>query len=153
MNIRLHLEIVGALLMLLGLSHALMGRYFGWTSELARVSLFTRQVFEVHTFFIGLLLVLLGACSFFYAGALLEPSPLSRALLAGMVLFWLCRLTCQWFVYDSALWRGNRFRTVMHVVFSVFWIYMVLTYAAALHRGTGLRPVQAERSSAASSGS
>ena len=133
MNIRLHLEIAGALLMLLGLGHAFMGRYFGWNRELAGVSLFTRQVFEVHTFFIGLLLVLLGACSFFYAGALVEPSPLSRAVLTGMLLFWLCRLGFQWFVYDPGIWRGNRFRTVMHVVFSVFWIYVVLTYGGALY--------------------
>ena len=135
MNIRLHLEIVGALLMLLGVSHAFLGRYFGWSREMARVSLFTRQVFEVHTFFIGLLLVLVGACSFFYAGALLEPSPLSRAVLTGMAIFWLFRLAFQWFVYDPSIWRGDRFRTAMHVIFSAFWMYVVLTYAAALQVG------------------
>jgi hypothetical protein len=133
MNIRLHLEIAGALLMALGLAHALLGRYLGWTRDLARVPLFTRQVFQVHTFFIGLFVVLLGACSFFYAGALLAPGPLSRALLAGMTFFWFCRLMCQWFVYDSAIWRGNRFRTIMHVVFSMFWIYVVLTCGGALY--------------------
>jgi hypothetical protein len=133
MNLRLHLEIVGVLLLVLGISHAFFGRYFGWPGELARVSLLTRQVFNVHTFFIGLLLVLLGACSFFYADALLAPAPLSRALLTGMAVFWLCRLLCQWFVYDRALWRGNRFRTVMHVAFSMLWIYAVLTYGGALY--------------------
>jgi hypothetical protein len=134
MNIRLHLEIVGVLLIALGLGHALFDRYFGWSGELAGVSLLTRQVFHVHTFFMGLLLVLLGACSLFYADALLDPAPLSRAVLAGMAVFWFCRLACQWFVYDSALWRGNRFRTAMHVVFSVFWVYLVLTYSGALYK-------------------
>src|SRR5437588_12242214 len=71
MTIRLHLEIVGAVLIILGAAHGLFGRYFGWKEELARVSLLTRQVFRVHCFFIGLLLVLLGACSLFYADALL----------------------------------------------------------------------------------
>jgi hypothetical protein len=132
MNLRLQLEIAGALLIALGLGHAFFDRYFGWKGELARVSLLTRQVFQVHTFFIGLLLVLFGACSLFYADALLEPVPLSRALLAGMALFWLCRLACQWFFYDPALWRGSRFRTAMHVLFSMFWIYLVLTYGGAL---------------------
>jgi len=132
MNIRLHLQIVGALLTALGAAHALFGRYFGWKKELERVSLLTRQVFEVHTFFIGLLLVLLGACSLFYADALLEPGPLPRAILAGILIFWLCRLLVQWFVYDPAIWRGRPFYTLMHVAFSLFWIYVVLTYGLAL---------------------
>ncbi|HEY6986908.1 MAG TPA: hypothetical protein VH369_00915 [Bryobacteraceae bacterium] len=36
------------------------------------------------------------------------------------------------FVYDSAIWRGHRFYTFMHVVFSMFWTYLVLIYGAAL---------------------
>src|ERR1700692_1515744 len=67
MTIRLHLQIVGALLVVLGAAHRLFGRYFGWKKELERVSLLTRQVFAVHCFFIALLLMLLGACSLFYA--------------------------------------------------------------------------------------
>src|SRR5437879_3263468 len=100
MNIRLHLQIVGALLIALGAAQGLIGRYLGWKKDLERVSLLTRQVFEVLCFFIGLLLILLGVCSFFYADALLEPGPLPRAILAGILIFWLCRLLVQWFVYD-----------------------------------------------------
>jgi hypothetical protein len=133
MSLRMHLEIAGALLMALGLAHALLGRYLGWTRDIAVVPIFTRQVFHVHTFFIGLFVALAGACSFFYAGALLEPGPLSSALLLGMTFVWICRLVCQWFVYDVAIWRGNRFRTVMHVAFSVFWIYTVATFGGALY--------------------
>jgi hypothetical protein len=132
MTIRLHLEIVGALLIILGAAHGLFGRYFGWKQELAHVSLLTRQVFLVHCFFIGLLLVLLGACSLFYADALLTPGPTSRMLLAGFLIFWLCRLFVQWFIYDPAIWRGRPFYTFMHVVFSLFWTYAVLTYGLAL---------------------
>ena len=134
MTIYIHLRVVGALLMLLGLSHAFFDRYFGWRRELARVSLFTREVFFVHTFFIGLGVTMAGAGSFLYAGALLQPSVLSRAILAGMAMFWFCRLLTQWFVYDAALWRGDRFRTWMHGVFSVLWIYVTATYGGALAR-------------------
>lgn len=132
MTIRLHLQIVGALLVVLGGAHGLFGRYFGWKKELERVSLLTRQIFQVHCFFIALLLVLLGACSLFYADALLEPGPLTRVILAGIVVFWLCRLLFQWFVYDPAIWRGRPFYTLMHVAFSLFWIYVVVTYGLAL---------------------
>ncbi len=132
MTLRVHLHIAGALLLLLGLAHSVFDRYFGWKRELATLSLLTRRVFQVHCFFIALVLVMLGACSLFFTGALLEPTPLSRVLLAGLVVFWFCRLLAQWFVYDSAIWRGRPFYTVMHAAFSLLWIYLVATYGAAL---------------------
>jgi hypothetical protein len=131
-NLSLHLRIVGILLLLLGVSHFFFNRYFGWKQELAAVSLFTRKVFFVHTFFIGLGVVLCGAGSFLYADALLSPSVLSRAMLAGLTAFWFCRLLAQFFAYDSALWRGNRFRTFMHSAFSMLWCYVTATYGIAL---------------------
>lgn len=132
MTLSLHLRIVGVILLLLGMSHAFFNRYFGWEQELAGVSLFTRRVFFVHNFFIGLSVVLAGAGSLFYANAFLSSSMLSRALLAGMTLFWFCRLLAQFFAYDSAIWRGNRFRTFMHTAFAILWCYVTTTYAIAL---------------------
>ena len=96
------------------------------------MSLMTRQVFIVHCFFIALMLVLLGICSAFYADTLLAPNDLSRVLVAGMVVFWLSRLLVQLFVYDPKIWRGRRFYTAMHVLFSLMWTYFVATYSAAL---------------------
>jgi hypothetical protein len=133
MNIHVHLKIAGALLLALGLAHSLFGRYFKWGKELAQVSLLMRQIFLVHCFFISLVLMLMGACSLFYTNALVGSGTLSRVVLTGFAVFWLLRLVFQLFVYDSAIWRGRRFYTVMHVVFSIFWIYVVLTYSAALN--------------------
>ena len=132
MTVRLHLQIVGALLLSLGISHAFYSRYFGWGRELASVSLLARRVFQVHSFFVALAVSLLGICSLFYTDALLEPTQLSRLLLAGVVIFWTCRLLVQWFVYDAAIWRGRTFYTVMHITFSLLWSYVILAYAAAL---------------------
>ena len=132
MTLAMHLRIVGFLLVLLGLSHAFFSRYFGWERELAEVSLLTRQIFFIHSFFIALGVVLGGAGSLLCADALLRPGALSRALLAGMTVFWLCRLLAQFFAYDARIWRGDRFRTVMHAAFSVLWIYVTATYGIAL---------------------
>ena len=132
MTLRVHLQVVGALLLCLGIAHSFFGRYFGWERELERLSLLTRRIFLVHCFFIALVLALLGICSLFYTDALLERSPLSRVLLAGFVVFWLDRLLVQFLVYDAAIWRGHRFYTFMHVAFSLIWIYIVMTYGVAL---------------------
>ena len=131
MTLYIHLQIVGTLLMLLGLSHIFFNRFFGWEQELAAVSLLTRRVFFVHNFFIGLVVVLGGAASFFCANALLQPGTLSRAVLAGMATFWLCRLVAQFVAYDHAIWQGDRFRTFMHVACSLLWCYVTATYGIA----------------------
>ena len=131
MSLYIHLQIVGILLMLLGLSHIFFNRFFGWEQELATVSLLTRRVFFVHNFFIGLGVVLGGATSLLCANALLRPGSLSRVVLAGMATFWLCRLLAQFVAYDSAIWRGDRFRTFMHVACSLLWCYVTTTYGVA----------------------
>ena len=131
MTLYIHLQIVGVLLILLGLSHVFFNRLFRWKQELTTVSPLTRDVFFVHNFFIGLGVVLGGATSFFCANDLLRPGTLSRAVLAGMATFWLCRLLAQFFGYDSAIWLGDRFRTYMHVLFSLLWCYVTATYGIA----------------------
>ena len=134
MSLTLHLQIVGALLLLLAIAHAFFNRYFGWSRELAGISLFTRRVFYVHSFFIALGVALAGAGTIFYTAALLQPGPLSRAVLAALVAFWLCRLLAQFFAYDAEIWRGNRFRTSMHLFFSLLWCYVTAIYGVALFR-------------------
>lgn len=132
MTLALHLRIVGFLLLLLGISHSLFNRYFGWEKELATISLFTRKVFFVHNFFIGLGVFLAGLGSLLYADSLIKSGALGRALLAGMTVFWLCRLLAQFFAYDSVIWRGDRFNTLMHTAFTVLWCYVTATYGIAL---------------------
>jgi hypothetical protein len=132
MTVYVHLKIVGALLVALGLAHSLFRRYFKWEKELAELSLLLRQIFLVHCFFISLTIVLIGACTLFYTNALLKSGTLSRVVLIGFFVFWLLRLACQFLIYESAIWRGHRFYTFMHVVFSIFWLYVVFIYGAAL---------------------
>lgn len=131
MNLSIHLKIVGVLLVLLGVSHSFFNRYFGWKKELEAVSLLTRRVFFVHSFFIALGVTLSGAVTFLYADALLRPTALNRALLAAVAAFWLCRLLAQFLGYDVAIWRGDQFRTFMHVALALLWCYVTATYGIA----------------------
>jgi aminobenzoyl-glutamate utilization protein B len=117
-SLALHLRIAGLGLIVLAFAHLAFPKQFHWKGELARLSPLNRQIFLVHTFFIALVLVLFGAVSLLFPDALLTPSPLSRAVLAGLTLFWALRLYVQLFVYDRALWRGNRLYTCFHVLFA-----------------------------------
>ena len=130
----LHLRAVGLLMAALVVVNLFVPRRFRWREEMASLSLLNRQIFEVHSLFIVLTLALFAALLLTSSDALLEPTRLSRAILIGLTIFWSARMFAQWFYYSPDVWRGDRFRTVMHCVFSVTWVYVTATFGAALWR-------------------
>ena len=132
LNPELHLRIVGVLLLALVALNAYVPRRFNWREELATLSLLNRQIFQVHAAFICIILAMFAALAIFYARELLAPTPLARAVLALLAIFWFLRLLTQWFVYDRRLWRGKRFETAVHFVFTGVWTYFAATFAYAL---------------------
>ncbi len=127
----IHLKIVGVLLLLLAAANFLLPRRLHWREELPRLSLLNRRIFQVHCMFIVLIVVMLAVLCLVYTDELQTPHPLARAVLAGMALFWALRLFAQWFIYDRSLWQGDRARTVLHVIFSLLWVYFVGVFGAA----------------------
>ena len=96
--------------------------------EAGQLSLLNRQVFYVHTFFIAFTVFLMGLLSAFGAEQLIFRTPLAAFLSAGLALFWLIRLYCQLFYYDKRLWINQPFRTAVHLVFSLAWIWYTAIY-------------------------
>jgi hypothetical protein len=131
MSLSLHLKIVGVSLLLLSLAHAFFPKRFQWKEELVRLSLLNRQIFGVHCFFVALVLFFFGVLSLCFTEALLEPTALARPVLAGLALFWAIRFVVQLFVYDRRLWKGDRFNTRAHVVFTLLWTYYAVIYGWA----------------------
>lgn len=132
MNMELHLRIVGVLLLMLAGLNLLLPRRFRWGAELAKLSLLTRQIFVVHCVFIFLVLVMMGILSLGFAPLLVQRTPLATVVLMGLAVFWVVRLLMQFFFYSPKLWRGNRFNTTLHVIFSCVWVYVSTVYVAAL---------------------
>jgi hypothetical protein len=131
LDLSLHLRIVGICLLALVLLNTLLPRYFAWGAELAKVTLITRQVFIVHAIFICLVLLMMAILSLFFTPLLLQPTPLASVLLGGLAFFWAFRLAAQFLIYSPKLWRGDRFRTAMHILFSGVWIYFAAIYTFA----------------------
>lgn len=119
----LHLKITGFTLLLLGLLHIIFPRYFKWKTELAPLSLINRQLMEVHTFFIALVVLLMGLLCLTTTSADWK-TPMGRLIAIGFATFWIIRLVFQFLYYSPALWRGKRFETIVHVGFSLLWIYL-----------------------------
>ncbi len=129
-----NLRAVGALLAALVVVNLYVPARFNWRADLSRVSLLNRQIFQAHSVFLVLTLALTSVLLLTSADVLVEPSPLSRAVLIGLTIFWALRMLMQWFFYSSDIWRGNGFFTAMHVIFSAMWMYMTAVFGAALWR-------------------
>ncbi len=118
----IHLRIIGLILMALALVHVIFPRYFDWANDLKPLSAINRQMMYVHTLFIAIMVFMMGALCF-TSWWQLEGSYLGHKIALGFSIFWMIRLLIQFFGYSSDLWRGKRFETVVHVLFSFMWLY------------------------------
>ena len=123
----LHLKLIGWVLILLSLMHVMFPKYFKWKQEFASVILINRQMMYVHTFFIALVVLLVGLLCLTSAADLITTK-LGNRVAAGLFVFWATRLLIQFFGYSSSLWKGKRMETIIHVLFSMLWLYMTVVF-------------------------
>jgi hypothetical protein len=123
----LHLKIIGVILILLALVHFCFPRYFKWKQEFSSVSTINREMMYIHTFFISLMVFLMGLLCLTSATDLLNTS-LGKQISLGLGIFWLARLCIQFIGYSSSLWKGKLFETTAHVVFSILWAYFGIIF-------------------------
>ncbi|MGX7667985.1 hypothetical protein [Flavobacterium pedocola] len=123
----LHLKIIGTLLTGLAMLHIIFPQYFNWKQELASLSLINRQVMQVHTFFIAFVVFLMAMLCFTSAEEL-TATPFGRKIALGLGIFWFVRLIVQFFGYSPELWKGKTFETLVHIAFSLLWMYMTTVF-------------------------
>ena len=123
----IHFRIIGCLFIVLALSHLIFPRYFNWKQELSKLSLVNRQIMLVHSFFIALMVLLIGLLCLTSAHELIT-TPLGKRISLGLGIFWGARLLIQFVGYSSKLWKGRLFETSVHVVFSILWTYISVVF-------------------------
>jgi hypothetical protein len=77
----------------------------------------------VHTFFLALALFLMGVLCLTSADEIVGTE-LGKKLALGLAVFWGLRCAFQFFVYSSENWKGKKFETMIHVLFSLLWTYI-----------------------------
>ncbi|MCB0515351.1 MAG: hypothetical protein R2798_02870 [Chitinophagales bacterium] len=123
----IHLKIIGCLSICLALIHIIFPKYFHWHKELPSLSLINQQMMKVHTFFIALTVFLMGILCLTSSTELVETH-LGKKICLGLGIFWTIRLGMQFFTYSKTLWKGKKFETTVHFVFSSFWAYMSVVF-------------------------
>ncbi|MBI1286330.1 MAG: hypothetical protein GC178_02020 [Flavobacteriales bacterium] len=123
----LQLKIIGWLFVVLALVHVVFPKYFNWKEELAPLSLINRQLMYVHSFFIAFVVLLMGILCI-TSSYELTGTKLGRTVSLGLSIFWGVRLVFQFFGYSPKVWKGKSFETFVHIVFSIFWIYVTAVF-------------------------
>ena len=123
----LHLRFIGVLLIALALLHLVFPRYFDWENEFNSVSLINKEMMYVHTFFIGLVVLLMGVLCLSSAVELTQ-TVLGKRISFGIGIFWGIRLFIQFFGYSAVLWKGKKLETAVHILFSFLWIYLTFVF-------------------------
>jgi hypothetical protein len=123
----IHFKFIGILLMALALVHVIFPKYFNWKDELKSLSLINRQMMQVHTFFIALTVFIMGLLCYTTAIDLIQTD-LGKKVSLGLGVFWVCRFFIQFFWYSSILWKGKKFETTVHVIFSILWLYLSVVF-------------------------
>ena len=123
----IHLKIVGVLLIGVSLIHITFPKNFNWKKELSTLSLVNKQMMYIHTIFIAITLILIGLLCIFSSKELVETS-LGSKIALGLFVFFVIRLYVQFFGYSSELWKGKRFETIVHILFSIFWTYVSVVF-------------------------
>ncbi len=119
----IHFKVIGTSLILLALIHIIFPYYFNWKEELASLSLINRQMMKIHTVFIAITVAMMGVLCFFMSDELINTS-LGNFICLGLGIFWTIRFFIQLFGYSNKLWIGKKFETTVHILFSLFWLYM-----------------------------
>jgi hypothetical protein len=123
----IHFKITGVLLIALALVHIFFPKYFNWDKELKYLSLINRQMMTIHTFFIALTVLLMGLVCLTSSVELIETN-LGKKISLGFGVFWTVRLFIQFFGYSTDLWKGKKFETFIHIIFSILWTYLSIIF-------------------------
>jgi hypothetical protein len=126
----IHFKIIGILLIGLSAVHLIFPKYFNWTDDLKSMSLINRQMMYVHTFFIGLVVFLMGLLCLTSFDDLINTE-FGKRITFGLGIFWTSRLIIQFCGYSSKLWRGKKFETNIHILFSLLWIYLSAVFISS----------------------
>lgn len=118
----------------IAVSSLIIPRLLGWREETTRLKPLTRQVFWTYASYILGFHVAFGLLSLLAPGALLDGSPLARAVCGFIAVYWLVRLTLQFTVFDRGVAAGRPLFRIAEVAYVGAFAYLVLVYGATAVR-------------------
>ena len=113
----------------------MLPRLLGWGDAIGRMPLLVREVFWIHTFFIGLTCAIFGTLTWVFAEDIALPHhEMIRWFAFSVGLFWGIRCVMQWTHYSASHWRGLAGKTTAHWALFLGYAAFATTYFIAALR-------------------
>lgn len=132
------MKILEILLLAAGLGHfailiasAMVPRVLDWRGHFATLPPLLRQLFWVYGGFIVLMIVGLGTLTLLNKSAMAAGEPVARTLAGFIAIFWLARLSVQWFVFDARPFLTNLFLKAGYHTLTMGFVALVVVYGWA----------------------
>lgn len=126
-------RLAGALHFAVLIASALVPRALDWKRNLSLLHPFLRKLFWVYGVFIVLTIISFGLLAVFFPSRLASDDSLGRAIAGVIAIFWLARLSVQFFVFDPEPFLTNWFYKVgYHTLTLVFILFVIVFGSAAL---------------------
>jgi hypothetical protein len=125
------LRLAGLLHFTILIASAMVPRVLDWRTNLSTLHPFLRRLFWVYGVFIVLIIIGFGTLTLLNAGAMAAGEPVARSLAALIAIFWLARLTVQWFVFDSREFLTTPLLVIGYHSLTLAFIYLTVTYGWA----------------------
>lgn len=109
------LRLIAVMQIALAILSLYLPRILDWKTDIGRMPLLMREVFEIHSWFISITLVIWAVLTWRFAPEMaFTTNELARWLCAAIGFFWGIRCVLQWTHYSASHWRGKPGRTVIH---------------------------------------
>ena len=125
------IRVAGAIQLLVAALNLALPRSLDYRRNLVRLSPIVRQVFVVHSVYIGLTLLIFGGLCVGFAGELASGTPLARYLMGCLALFWALRIGFQLLYYDRH-WRRRHAWLDRLLLLAVGYLAVVCALAAGV---------------------
>lgn len=123
-----YIWVAGVVHLLITSVNFFLPKKLGYRENLPKLPSLMRQIYVVHSVYIGLVLLGLAGLCLFFAPELAGASRLGRALSGFLAVFWGLRVCIQRFYYDPESKRQNR---AMDVLFTVAFVYLTGVFGVA----------------------
>lgn len=128
----LWLKLAATIQLAVAILNLFLVRLLHWQEPVAGMPLLMREVFHVHCWFISITLCIFGILTWRFASDMAGArNELGHWLAIGIGVFWAIRAVLQITYYSSSHWRGQKGRTVAHVLLLIIYGGLAGSYLAA----------------------
>jgi len=116
------LKLAAVIQLSIAILNVFLVRLLRWQEPVAGMPLLMREVFHVHCWFISITLALFAILTWQFAGEMVGAgNPVAQWLALGIGVFWAIRTVLQITYYSSSHWRGQKGRTLVHVMLLIVY--------------------------------